>query len=120
MAFEIVVLPLLLHSLIHSWAVFGASNEPASKENTPLLDTSQSPVQDSDSRSLQSITASYIVTMFTCTWIAIHPNTPSPLDSSLRCALRSVGIMLVGILVPEYIFVWAIRQSAVTSIVGLH
>ncbi|KAF9265430.1 hypothetical protein L218DRAFT_1075552 [Marasmius fiardii PR-910] len=53
---------------------------------------------------------SCITTIFACTWLAIHPNIPSPKDSYWKVTSRRMMIMLLGILVPEYTTVWALRQ----------
>ena len=51
-----------------------------------------------------------LTTIFACTWLAIHPNVPSPNDSRLIILSRKAMIMGLAILVPEYTTVWAFRQ----------
>ncbi|KDQ62098.1 hypothetical protein JAAARDRAFT_189471 [Jaapia argillacea MUCL 33604] len=53
---------------------------------------------------------SCLVTIISCTWIAIHPNIPNPEDSSFRIALRRAHIMLVALIAPELITIVAARQ----------
>ncbi|KAG7092515.1 hypothetical protein E1B28_008866 [Marasmius oreades] len=61
-------------------------------------------------RTEYQIVWSCITTIFACTWLAIHPNIPSPKDSYWKIISRRAMIMLLGILVPEYTTVWALRQ----------
>jgi hypothetical protein len=63
-------------------------------------------------RTTLSIVWSCLVTIFACTWLAIHPNVPARKESShcLRLSLRRVQMMVVGLLAPEIIILWAMRQ----------
>lgn len=70
-----------------------------------------------DTRSVPGITYSCLATVFACTWIAIHPNVPSPLDTWKRRYLRRAGILLVGVLAQEFIVTWAMRQWLATRVV---
>jgi len=56
---------------------------------------------------------SCLVTLFACTWLAVHPNIPSPDDSWVVIAFRRLKIMVLALIVPEFIIVWAIRQRLV-------
>src|SRR5277367_981875 len=73
-------------------------------------------------RSLLGIIWSCITTIFLCTWVAIHPNLPKPVDTrgmnildkcvhgiSCFCTNKLV-LFICALLVPEYILAWAIRQ----------
>ncbi|KDQ62100.1 hypothetical protein JAAARDRAFT_30002 [Jaapia argillacea MUCL 33604] len=62
------------------------------------------------SRTLWNIIWSCLITVFSCTWVAIHPNVPSPSNSAFRIGLRRVGIMLCALIAPELVIVWAARQ----------
>jgi hypothetical protein len=61
-------------------------------------------------RTLPSIVYSCLLTMFACTWTAVHPNLPAPDDSKARVFGRRMKIVLVAILAPEYILFWALQQ----------
>ena len=61
-------------------------------------------------RTLSNIVWSCVVTVFSCTWIALHPNIPSPDDGSFRIALRRVKLMVMGLIAPELVVAWAMRQ----------
>jgi hypothetical protein len=50
------------------------------------------------------------VTIFACTWLAIHPNIPGSDEGFLRVGLRRGKVMVLGLLAPELLILWAIRQ----------
>ncbi|KAF9465871.1 hypothetical protein BDZ94DRAFT_1281207 [Collybia nuda] len=50
------------------------------------------------------------VTIFACTWIAVHPNIPAADDTLLVIGFRRAGLVLCGMVVPEIIILWAMRQ----------
>jgi hypothetical protein len=61
-------------------------------------------------------------TIILCTWIAVHPNIPEPIDAQHMGFLKRrwytlknfvserILLFIVALLVPEYILAWAIRQ----------
>ncbi|KAJ7891623.1 hypothetical protein B0H14DRAFT_2496750, partial [Mycena olivaceomarginata] len=73
-------------------------------------------------RTTWNIVWSCLVTIFSCTWVAVHPNIPRPVSTremSLVQRLRHslweflsnrMLLFVVALLVPEYILAWAIRQ----------
>ncbi|KAG2121882.1 hypothetical protein DEU56DRAFT_91310 [Suillus clintonianus] len=61
-------------------------------------------------RTLSSIISSSVLTLFACVYTAIHPNIPSPEDSPFYILRRRLGIMIVALVVPELVVVWAMRQ----------
>ncbi|KIM41091.1 hypothetical protein M413DRAFT_412124 [Hebeloma cylindrosporum] len=63
-----------------------------------------------DTRSIYSILWSCLSTIFTCTWITVHPNIPAPGDSQWVVLRRRVGIMIYILLLPELVIYWAWRQ----------
>lgn len=50
------------------------------------------------------------MTIIACTWVAIHPNIPALSDTRVEVALRRAGLMLCGLIAPEIIILWAMRQ----------
>ena len=64
----------------------------------------------SNTRSIYNILWSCHSTIFTCSWIAVHPNIPAPGDSRWAVLRRQVVIMGYILLMPEYIIFWAARQ----------
>jgi hypothetical protein len=65
-------------------------------------------------RSLWNIIWSCIVTIFACTWVAVHPNVPTPKQNAhRRWYSRPLGrarITLYALIGPEFVLVWAWRQ----------
>ncbi|KAG1834326.1 hypothetical protein DFJ58DRAFT_719356 [Suillus subalutaceus] len=62
------------------------------------------------SRTIWSIISSSVLTLFACTYSAIHPNIPSLKESPLRLLRRRLGIMIMALIAPELIVTWAMRQ----------
>jgi hypothetical protein len=48
-----------------------------------------------------------------CTWVAIHPNIPSPTESRGLITLHRVKLVVFALIVPESNIVWAIRQQVI-------
>ncbi|KAF9035587.1 hypothetical protein BJ165DRAFT_1409443 [Panaeolus papilionaceus] len=61
-------------------------------------------------RSLWSIIWACFLTLFACTWVAVHPNVPSPEHSASTVVARKIGMMLCMLLVPEMVITWAFGQ----------
>ncbi|KAK0185525.1 hypothetical protein F5146DRAFT_986990 [Armillaria mellea] len=77
----------------------------------------------SEHRSAWDVIFSCIVTVFACTWIAVHPNVPGP-DLKSRgwvfIGLHRLKLMAIAIVVPEVIIIWAFRQWIVASTISKH
>jgi len=64
-----------------------------------------------DTRSIYNILWSCLSTLFTCTWITVHPNIPAPGDSQRWAVIRRrLAIMGYFLLTPEFVIMWAARQ----------
>ena len=74
-------------------------------------------------RAVYNIIWSCLITIFSCTWVAIHPNIPclkrreanSWVERYIRNPLLSFAehrlpLFICALLVPEYVLAWAIRQ----------
>ena len=74
-------------------------------------------------RTIWNIIWSCLVTIFSCTWVAVHPNIPCPKKREAngwieRCiwnpllsfAEHRIPLFICALLVPEYVLAWAIRQ----------
>ena len=74
-------------------------------------------------RTIWNIVWSCLVTIFSCTWVAVHPNVPCPkkreangwIERYIRNPLLSfvehrLPLFICALLVPEYVLAWAIRQ----------
>lgn len=64
----------------------------------------------SQDRTLQDIIWSCLVTIFACTWVAVHPNIPGPEESQWTRFRRRVSTMFYAIIAPELMTLWAMRQ----------
>ena len=53
---------------------------------------------------------SCLATIFACSWVSVHPNNPSPNESSWRIFLRRLELMFWAVIAPEMIITWALRQ----------
>ena len=92
----------------------------------PILSHSLEPNSCTDltrCRNIWSINWSCIVTIFSCIWVAVHPNIPCPekreakncfqtwiRNPLLSFAEHRLPLFVCALLVPEYILAWAIRQ----------
>ena len=79
-------------------------------------------------RTIWNIIWSCLVTIFSCTWVTIHPNVPclkkwnvngwiqrcvgNPLQSFVE---HRLPIFICALLVPEYMLAWSIKQFLVTQ-----
>ena len=74
-------------------------------------------------RTIWNIIWSCLVTIFSCTWVAVHPNIPCPKKREanncvqrwiwnpfLSFAEHRLPLFVCALLVPEYVLAWAIRQ----------
>ena len=74
-------------------------------------------------RIIWNIIWSCLVTILSCTWVAVHPNVPCPkargangwFERCIRNPLLSFAehrfpLFICALLVPEYVLAWAIRQ----------
>ena len=75
------------------------------------------------SRTIWNIIWSCLATIFSCTWVAVHPNIPCPRKREakncfqrwvrnplLSFAEHRLPLFVCALLVPEYVLAWAIRQ----------
>lgn len=61
-------------------------------------------------RTLLNIIWSCLATIFACTWIALHPNVPAAGGSWRTAFSRRFVLLTGGLIVPELLVVWAMRQ----------
>lgn len=76
-------------------------------------------------RTIWDITLSCVVTVLTCSWLAIHPNTSYPIDKqqlntwkkylyATRVLLyERLSIIALLLIFPEFVLAWAIKQYLV-------
>jgi hypothetical protein len=61
-------------------------------------------------RTIWNIIWSCLVTIFGCTWVAVHPNIPNAEDKWFTTALRRLQLMVMALIAPEFVILWAMRQ----------
>lgn len=66
-------------------------------------------------RSATSIRWSCLATIFTCTWVAIHPNISDPRESQWSQFRRHFETMIWAMIAPELVTLWALRQRWAAS-----
>jgi len=64
-------------------------------------------------RTIGNILWSCLATVFSCTWVAIHPNIPYPGETATAIALRRVKLVLVALIAPELVIMWAMRERTI-------
>ena len=50
------------------------------------------------------------MTIFGCTWVAVHPNIPNTEEKLFKSALRRLKLMAIALVAPEMVIIWALRQ----------
>jgi len=63
-----------------------------------------------DDRTVWSIVWSCLVTLFACSWVAVHPNVPRATDSNALIFGRRLAMMGYMLLAPELVILWAAEQ----------
>jgi hypothetical protein len=91
----------------------------------PILAADENSLSSCDNlqhcRTLLNIIWSCVVTIFSCTWVAVHPNIPGPHDGWFAISLRRLALMGLAIIAPEAIILWSIRQWIVArTLAGEH
>ncbi|KAJ6460186.1 hypothetical protein C8R45DRAFT_879422, partial [Mycena sanguinolenta] len=61
-------------------------------------------------RTLFDIVWSCLATIFSCTWVSVHPNVPPPNQSRLQLFWLKLRMMLIAIVAPEIVVGFAARQ----------
>lgn len=78
--------------------------------NNPVQFIDDSAQSSNSTRSVVGIVWSCITTIFVCTWVAIHPNIPSEDETDWAIYRRRARILIVALIAPEYIILWAANQ----------
>ncbi|KAF9460305.1 hypothetical protein BDZ94DRAFT_1137939, partial [Collybia nuda] len=66
-----------------------------------------------DCRTITGIVWSCIATLVACTWVSVHPNVPDIYHGRMSLAFHRFKLMLLAIIAPEVIVLWALRQRMV-------
>ena len=66
-------------------------------------------------RTIWNIVWSCLATIFSCTWVVVHPNVPCPKKRNLLLSFAEhrLPMFICALLVPEYVLAWSIRQFLV-------
>ncbi|KIK53940.1 hypothetical protein GYMLUDRAFT_178298 [Collybiopsis luxurians FD-317 M1] len=101
-----MIIPSITH--LHALVVRSATTyvEAASASSS----TSDSCNDINDCRTLLQIVWSCISVLIACTWVSVHPNVPGPDDSSWKVFRRKIGLMIIALIAPEMLVLWAARQ----------
>ena len=110
---------VLVHYLAQGAFNDGSPTPPISKrsfESNPCTDLMHC-------QTIWNIIWSCLATIFSCTWVAVHPNIPCPRKREanncierwvwnplLSFAEHRLPLFVCALLVPKYILAWAIRQ----------
>ncbi|KAK7024469.1 hypothetical protein VNI00_016266 [Paramarasmius palmivorus] len=88
-----------------------ASSLSASSNDTSSFDPITGECIDINGcRTTTGIIWSCLSVIFICTWVAIHPNIPVPGTHSAVAVYQNVVLMVVALLAPEFMILWAMRQ----------
>ena len=66
-----------------------------------------------DTRTLWQLTYSCAATIFACIWISVHPDVPGRQDSGWERLRARLSLMLIALIAPEVIVLFAMRQRKV-------
>ncbi|KIK61497.1 hypothetical protein GYMLUDRAFT_166566 [Collybiopsis luxurians FD-317 M1] len=61
-------------------------------------------------RSLSQLVWSCVSVLIACTWVSVHPNVPAADSGSLKNLGEKIGLMIVTLIAPEVVVLWAARQ----------
>lgn len=88
-----------------------SSSAPLTPTVEPIWRRSGSDTSDApDVRTILDIVRSCVATIFACSWVALHPNLPDPHISGWSRLKHRLGVVILAILVPEFILMWALKQ----------
>ena len=104
----IFTLIYLLHGFQSHAASLTSILEEPSNNSTVII--TPACICRADQRTLWDILWSCLATIFACSWVSVHPNISGPNESSWRIVLRRLELMFWGIVAPEMIITWALRQ----------
>ncbi|KIK53925.1 hypothetical protein GYMLUDRAFT_178157 [Collybiopsis luxurians FD-317 M1] len=99
-----MIIPSITH--LHALVVWSATTDVEAGNTS----TSDSCDNIHDCRTLFQIVWSCVSVLIACTWVSVHPNVPGPHDSSWKVFLRKIGLMIIALIAPEMLVLWASRQ----------
>ncbi|KAK7030817.1 hypothetical protein VNI00_013925 [Paramarasmius palmivorus] len=107
---------LLLYALARPIASSLAA--ASSNTSTPFDPITGECIDINGCRTTLGILWSCLSVIFICTWVGIHPNIPI-VDTHWAAVLyQNVEMMIIALLVPEFMILWAMRQRASARAIG--
>ncbi|KAG1814691.1 uncharacterized protein BJ212DRAFT_347280 [Suillus subaureus] len=103
-----IMMTLLPCAILLSVPFVCASLPSLNDTSTHALDASNCP--SCNTRTLWDILLSCGLTLFACTWTAIHPNIPGMDEGKVAITSRRLFIMVIALIAPELMITWATRQ----------
>lgn len=100
---------LLLYVVLFCVPFVHASLPSLNDTYVQTLDSSTYSPSD-NTRTMWDILLSCGLTLFACTWTAIHPNIPGVNDGMVLIIFYRLCLMVVASLIPEFMTIWAIAQ----------
>ncbi|KIK51383.1 hypothetical protein GYMLUDRAFT_394703 [Collybiopsis luxurians FD-317 M1] len=89
--------------------VVRSDNSTAGASNSSSSDSS-SCNDINNCRTLLQIIWSCVSVLIACTWASVHPNVPAPDEGSKKVFRRKIGLMIMALIAPEMLVLWAARQ----------
>ncbi|KAG1767099.1 hypothetical protein EDD22DRAFT_819494 [Suillus occidentalis] len=100
---------ILLLYVVLSCVSFVCASLP-SLNDTSIYTLDSSTCSPCNARTLWDILWSCGLTLFACTWTAVHPNIPGVDDGVVRNFFFRLGLMVMTLFVPEVTITWATMQ----------
>ncbi|KAG2120185.1 hypothetical protein BD769DRAFT_1361868 [Suillus cothurnatus] len=101
---------LLLCTVLFYIPFVAASLSLQSLNDTHILVISGSDSLSCNTRTLWDILLTCWLTLFACTWTAIHPDIPSMNEGVVAITFRRLLLMVMALLGPEFVISWAAWQ----------
>ncbi|KAF9462415.1 hypothetical protein BDZ94DRAFT_1194551 [Collybia nuda] len=93
--------------------MYGGNASSVNANSTSFNSPNSSCKDIDDCRTLSGMILSCFATLIAATWVSVHPNIPAPHIGYLKLGLHRLKLMLLAIITPEVIVVWALRQRMV-------
>jgi hypothetical protein len=106
-----MVILLLLLAFTHS--LYGApliTHTSLPQDRYPHILTARNGILLDNNRTIWDIVWSCLATIFACTWVAVHPNVPSPKAHRKSKFQNRLMVMAYAWIAPECVTMWAMRQ----------
>ncbi|KIK53919.1 hypothetical protein GYMLUDRAFT_922503 [Collybiopsis luxurians FD-317 M1] len=101
---------MIIPSITHLQALVVRSATTDVEAGSASSSTSDSCNDINDCRTLLQIVWSCVSVLIACTWVSVHPNVPGPDDNSWKVLRRKIGLMIIALIAPEMLVLWAARQ----------